>query len=74
MGIEDIRFSQMRTLGSNYYRRKNDPAEIIFENAKTGIRRTVVDTRGGIPGFPGLAHPEVVSGYSAGYMGEQNGY
>ena len=69
MSIEDIRFSQTHTFGDHLYRREGQIAEIILENTKTGLRKTIVDDTGRIMGFPGIAHPELVSLYYKGYLG-----
>ena len=74
MGIEDIRFSQRVTFGNHLYRHNGDVAEIIFENTKTGIKRMIVDDDGRIQGFPGIAHPDVVSAYCKGRIGDQIRY
>lgn len=71
MSIEDIRFSQTRTFGNHLYRREGEIAEIIFENTKTGVRKAIVDDSGKIMGFPGIAHPDLISLYCEEYLGEQ---
>ena len=43
MSIKDIRFSQMTTFGDQLYRRKGQIAEILMENNRTGVRKTIVD-------------------------------
>ncbi len=68
MSIEDIKFSQMQTFGNHLYRRDGQIAEIIFVNTRTGIRKTIVDDRGMILRFPGVAHPDLVSMYSKGHL------
>ncbi len=74
MSIEDIKFSQMQTFGNHLYRRDGQIAEIIFKNTRTGIRKTIVDDRGMILRFPGIAHPDLVSMYSKGHLGHQIRY
>ncbi len=71
MSVEDIRFSQNQTFGNHLYRRKGQIAEIILENTKTGLRKTIVDDSGRILGFPGIAHRDLVSLYSKGFLGER---
>ena len=74
MSIEDIKFSQTHTFGNHLYRRKGEVAEILFENSRTGIRKTIVDDSGMILNFPGIAHLDLVSLYCKGYLGEQIRY
>ena len=74
MSIDDIKFSQMRTFGYRPFKRDGQIAEIIFENTRKGIRKTIVDDSGMILGFPGLAHPDLVSLYSKGHFGQQIRY
>ena len=74
MSIDDIRFSQMQTFGNHLYRREGEIAEIIFENTRTGIRKTIVDDSGRIMDFPGIAHPNLVSLYYRGYLDRQIRY
>ena len=50
------------------YRRRGEAAEIIFENTGLGIRKTIVDDSGHITGFPGVAHPELLSCYTNAFM------
>ena len=71
MSIDDIRFSQTRTFGDHLYRREGEKAEIIFKNTRTGIRKTIVDDAGRIIGFPGIAHPELVSSYYKRCLGDR---
>ena len=66
MSIEDIHFSQTVTFGDHLYRKKGECAEIIMENTRTGIRKTIVDDDGMIVDFPGIAYPELVSLYKKG--------
>ena len=66
MSIEDMRFSQMITFGDHLYRHKGQIAEIIMENTRTGVRKTIVDDDGIIVGFPGFAYPDLVSLYNNG--------
>ncbi len=66
MSIEDMRFSQMTTFGDHLYRHKGEIAEIIMENTRTGIQKTIVDDAGMIVDFPGFAYPNLVSLYNDG--------
>lgn len=74
MDTEHIRFSQRITFGYGLIRRKEQDAEIIFENMKTRVRKIIVNENGRILDFPGLAHPELVSQYVKVYLGEQIRY
>ena len=66
MSMEEISFSQMTTFGDHLYRRNGEIAEIIMENTRTGIRKTIVGDDGMIADFPGFAYPKLVSRYSDG--------
>ena len=74
MSVDDIRFSQKQTFGNHLYRREGENAEIIFENTRTGIRKTIVDNSGRIMDFPGVAYPNLVSLYYKGYLDQQIRY
>lgn len=74
MGTEEIRFSQTCTFGNHLYRREGEVAEVVFENPGLGIRRVIVNDSGRILGFPGIAHPELVSQYSKGHLNKQVRY
>ena len=74
MSITDIEFSQTQTFGNHLYRRVGEVAEIIFINHETGVSKTIVSDSGRIMGFPGFAHPELVSLYCGGQMSEQIRY
>jgi hypothetical protein len=63
MSMEDIHFSQTVTFGDHLYRHSGEIAEIIMENTRTGIRKTIVDDDGMIADFPGFAYPDLVSSY-----------
>lgn len=74
MSINDIAFSRMKTSGNNYYRKKEEPAEIEFINNKTGVRKLIVDNDGFIVDFPGIEHPKVVKQFSNGPIGNRINY
>ena len=67
----EMHFSQMTTFGDHLYRREEQVAEIIMENSRTGVRKTIVDDHGIIMGFPGLAHPELIELYCNEYVGKR---
>ncbi len=71
MDINGIRFSQKTTFGAHLYRREGEIAKIIFENEDLGIRKMIIDDSGYICGFPGIAHPDLVSKYSKRYLDER---
>ncbi len=71
MSTEDMHFSQMTTFGDHMYRREGQVTEIIMENSRTGVRKTIVDDHGIIMDFPGLAHPELIELYCNGYVGKR---
>lgn len=54
MSTEDMHFSQMTTFGDHMYRREGQVAEIIMENSRTGVRKTIVDDHGIIMDVPAL--------------------
>lgn len=64
--MEDMHFSQLTTFGDHLYRHKDEIAEIIMENTRTGIRKTIVNDNGMIADFPGFAYPKLVSLYNDG--------
>ena len=67
MSVENIKLSRWYTYGDHYYRRAGDVEEVIFENTALGITKTIIENSGKIVGFPGVAHPALVSGYSDGF-------
>lgn len=71
MSMEDMRFSQMTTFGDHLYRREGERAEIIMENTRTGIRKTIVDDNGVIMNFPGIAHQKLLDQYYQGCLGRR---
>ena len=66
MSMEDIHFSQTVTFGDHLYRHSGEIVEIIMENTRTGIQKTIVDDNGLIADFPGFAYPKLVSLYNDG--------
>ncbi len=68
MDPDGIEFSQRYTYGDHLYRKKGETAEIIFENRRIGIKKVIIDDHGRIADFPGVAHPELVSNYSDGFV------
>ena len=66
MSMEDMHFNQLTTFGDHLYRHKDEIAEIIMENTRAGIQKTIVDDDGMIADFPGFAYPKLVSLYSDG--------
>ena len=66
MSDSRIKFSSWYSVGANLFSRKDAPSEVIFENLETGVRKTVIDRRGWIVDFPGLAHPDVITTYYRG--------
>ena len=66
MSIEDMKFSRPTTFRDELSRHKGQFPEILMENTRIDIKKTIVDENGFILDFPGLAYPHLVSLYNNG--------